>query len=367
LLEGAGVGPLEIESGSEPRRYGMSRFLLGLALILAFLVTLPGTALANLTVTQAELSGDRLRIEGSGAAPGATITVDGIAMGEADGNGDFRIEQEPFSSATCEVEVSDGSASVTVTLDGCTPEEETGDGASFQGLGSLPLKASGVSGDGVVLVGSSNGRPARWTAETGIEDLGTLGGEGGSAADASFDGTWVVGTSDADPDTTDCGSPCTKGFRWSTATGMEELPMGSAREVSDDGSVVVGAGRRWKDGEVTILGGEEVVHVVHGVSGDGVFVVGWFAPDGDRRAFRWSEAGGSENLGTLKDAEQGFHNGESSRKARTRMGRWSSVRPGTRMISGGPSSGCREASIWRTWGTSAAPWPPPSPPPPTDR
>jgi hypothetical protein len=115
LLEGAGVGPLEIESGSDPRRYGMSRFLLALALILAFVVTLPGTALANLTVTQAELSGDRLRIEGAGAAPGATITVDGIAMGEADGNGDFRIEQEPFSSATCEVEVSDGSASVTAS------------------------------------------------------------------------------------------------------------------------------------------------------------------------------------------------------------------------------------------------------------
>ena len=36
-------------------------------------------------------------------------------MGEADGDGDFRIQQQPFSSPTCEVQVSDGSTSVTVT------------------------------------------------------------------------------------------------------------------------------------------------------------------------------------------------------------------------------------------------------------
>jgi hypothetical protein len=93
-----------------------------LVLVAAVLVSLvPGSAYADVSVTRAELSGTRLRIEGNGAVANATITVDGTAMGLADAGGNFRIERDPFSSASCQVTVGDGSTSTIATLSGCTP------------------------------------------------------------------------------------------------------------------------------------------------------------------------------------------------------------------------------------------------------
>ncbi|MPZ63303.1 MAG: hypothetical protein GEU93_18865 [Propionibacteriales bacterium] len=139
-------------------------------------------------------------------------------------------------------------------------------GASFQGLGHLPggsaSFAGGVSGDGSVVVGRGDSsesiqRAFRWTAAGGLEDIGTLGGSGATAQAVSFDGTWIVGQSG-------------NGFRWNSATGMQELPMADALDVSDDGSVVVAFGLRWRNGEVTSLGGSSgCLCSAHGVSGDG--------------------------------------------------------------------------------------------------
>ncbi len=93
-----------------------------IALLVALgLLLIPITASAALTVERAELDGTRLRVEGTGAVPGATITVDGIAMGQAGSAGDFKIEQDPFSSDTCIITVSDGSTSTEAELTGCTP------------------------------------------------------------------------------------------------------------------------------------------------------------------------------------------------------------------------------------------------------
>ena len=88
------------------------------AVVGAFAVS---AALGNVTVSRAELTGTRLRVEGT-ALPSRTITVDGVAMGTSDGAGKFRIERDPFAApADCAIDVNDGSATATtVTLSGCT-------------------------------------------------------------------------------------------------------------------------------------------------------------------------------------------------------------------------------------------------------
>src|SRR5215218_9308185 len=92
----------------------------GLLVLIGALVV-PTTADAAVTVSRAELSGTRLRIEGQAAA-NRTITVDGVAMGTSDGAGAFRIERDPFAApADCTVDVNDGSAGPTpARLSGCT-------------------------------------------------------------------------------------------------------------------------------------------------------------------------------------------------------------------------------------------------------
>jgi len=75
----------------------------------------------TLTITRAELDRGRLRVEGENAGPGATVSVDGVSMGNADAEGRFRVEADGFDSASCQVTVSDGVSSVLVSLDGCDP------------------------------------------------------------------------------------------------------------------------------------------------------------------------------------------------------------------------------------------------------
>ena len=88
---------------------------------LLLLLAMPGISHATVTVSRAEVSGDRLRIEGT-AAPNRTITVDGVAIGTSDGGGQFRIERTGFMApADCTVDVNDGSATATTArLSGCT-------------------------------------------------------------------------------------------------------------------------------------------------------------------------------------------------------------------------------------------------------
>jgi hypothetical protein len=112
--------------------------------VLLLLVAAPA-ALAAITVTRAELNGGQLRVEGTGATPNATISIDGTPMGTAASDGRFRIERSGFSSPTCRVVVSDGTTSTQATLSGCTPASQPPPpppspppaGASFQGLGTI--------------------------------------------------------------------------------------------------------------------------------------------------------------------------------------------------------------------------------------
>jgi probable HAF family extracellular repeat protein len=125
-------------------------------------------------------------------------------------------------------------------------------------LGTLPGRtrstAYDVSADGARIVGESgtpnagNSHACLWTAPSAAVDLGVLPGSSGSIAFAiSADGSTVVGRSAI--------GNTTRAFYWTEATGMLDLtqltsavlPAGfqllAARDVSGDGTVVVGEGR----------------------------------------------------------------------------------------------------------------------------
>ncbi len=120
----------------------------------------------------------------------------------------------------------------------------------MQSLGDLPGGREDSSGravnrDGTVVVGnssSSRGTEAfRWTAETGLEGLGELAGGRffSAAAGVSRDGSVIVGQSYSDNGK--------EAFRWTAAdgmTGLGDLPGGefasTAYAVSGDGKTIVG-------------------------------------------------------------------------------------------------------------------------------
>lgn len=108
-------------------------------------------------------------------------------------------------------------------------------------LGKLPngtwSRAYGVSGDGLVVVGSADQWGSeyafRWTSSEGMVKLGTLWGDTDSRAlGVNADGSLVVGASFQ--------GTSTRAFRWTPAEGMSNLGGSRAWGVSADGQVVVG-------------------------------------------------------------------------------------------------------------------------------
>lgn len=101
------------------------------------------------------------------------------------------------------------------------------------GLGTLAggeadpySSAIGTNWDGSVITGESyNGAgdmAFRWTEEDGMVPLGTLGGGHSAGREVSPDGTVIVGQAAIDPN--NCvGMLCSEGFRWTAETGMESL------------------------------------------------------------------------------------------------------------------------------------------------
>jgi hypothetical protein len=137
------------------------------------LAVLAATALAAVSITRAELSGSNLRIEGRGATPNTSLTVNGMVSGTSDGAGSFRIERSGFAApGDCRVTVNDGTTSASATLSGCTtssPPPPTSS-ASLNTLtvsptdvvgpnlatGTVTLTAAAPSGDFVVSLTSDN-------------------------------------------------------------------------------------------------------------------------------------------------------------------------------------------------------------------
>ncbi len=214
----------------------------------------------------------------------------------------------------------DGSVVAGVSTSGLSPSfgeafrwtETTG----LVGLGGLPGSGDpvsvpwGISADGEVVVGwalSENGREAfRWTESEGMVGMGDLPGGyfDSSATDVSADGSVIVGSAL---------NPSVTSFRWTAATGMVDLgkPAGAlgseAWGVSADGSVVVGDAalpgnivptiwdeshgmRNLVDVLVDLGLGSEMagwdLEQAIAVSADGTTIVGWgYNPAGDQEAW----------------------------------------------------------------------------------
>jgi probable HAF family extracellular repeat protein len=195
------------------------------------------------------------------------------------------------------------------------------------GLGSLPgaltnSVAFSVSADGSVIVGYSQSEAGwqafRWTQASGMAGLGTLPGhvpDGGPysvATGVSSDGLVVVGASSSLLQNY-------QAFRWTSTGGMmglAEMPgdgwLNYAAGVSADGEVVVGFGDeagigsrafRWAPGsgaaDLGRLPGGTVRTLAIAVSADGGTVAGYGSSSNGTEAFRWTADGGIIALGDL--------------------------------------------------------------------
>lgn len=180
------------------------------------------------------------------------------------------------------------------------------------GVGEKATHAFGVSGDGSVIVGWSDGAASdssrrvavRWFAGS-ADELGWLPGlDRTEAFDVSDDGQVIVGTASN-------GGP-NEGFRWTPSTGMQSLGAGTdAEAVSPDGTYIVGqyAGKagRWSaaEGWISTNFGFRPL----GVSTDGQVVVGYTAYAGGGGAILWTPAGGARYLLDVVEGEWGHDTG----------------------------------------------------------
>jgi probable HAF family extracellular repeat protein len=178
--------------------------------------------------------------------------------------------------------------------------------------GGVASDARALSSDGQVVVGladsgSMNWHAFRWTPTGGMVDLGTLGGAQSYAWGTSADGAVVVGSSDT-------ATTPEHAFRWTSAGGMVDLntlggDVSYATGVSADGNVVVGAAQlasgeyrpfRWTSGGMVALGtlGGADAYAMS-VSADGNTIAGYsYINATDWHAFHWT-SGGMTDLGTL--------------------------------------------------------------------
>jgi len=165
--------------------------------------------------------------------------------------------------------------------------------------------ATGVSGDGLVVVGeaddaSFNAHAVYWTDSTGPIDLGLLaGGAWAYAAATNSDGSVIVGGADA--------SGVQHAFIWTAGGGMVDLglPMGAtssfATAVSADGLTVSGeTGNPGLSFVWTLAGGFVILAALPatsgsfaaGISSDGTRIIGYSdTTDGNEHAAHWNVAG----------------------------------------------------------------------------
>ena len=225
--------------------------------------------------------------------------------------------------------------------------------AEFTPLGELPggrdiSEAYGVSGDGNVVFGaseSSTGHHAfKWTEETGMVELERhAGGNSANPLQSNYDGSVIVGNGSggaaliwtdkglrkvtgmrsingvAEDSTTFVGnSCCPKSAIWTEHDGINSIGSlpgysgnGIARDISADGTIVVGiAGRFSGPGEAyrwTEADGFEGLGFMDGkrfsfaerVSTDGSTIVGYGDSNSGTQAFRWTRETGLVPMGDI--------------------------------------------------------------------
>jgi probable HAF family extracellular repeat protein len=161
---------------------------------------------------------------------------------------------------------------------------------SFKGIGFLPgsfteSEATGVSGNGKVVVGHCNSGGFWWSEETGM--LPTASSWGGKV---SFDGSVVASTTRG-----------WRAFKWTANEGVYSVVADGenfysiSSDISDDGSVIVGqtldSGFIWKPGvSFTSISGK-----ANGISSDSITVVG----ESGGQACKWTQSGQMIGLGLL--------------------------------------------------------------------
>lgn len=253
------------------------------------------------------------RMSASGAYDKSfVITPDGITdLGSLDGTGETAIH---VISANGRAAIGSSSVSATQT-NAFWWTRDTG----MRNIGTLGGNTSyttGVSANGDVVIGNSSladnaeTNAFRWTLQDGITGLGTLGGISSFSNAISADGTTLVGYSTTQ-------TLQTKAFRWTQATGMVSLETlggnnSTARGVSADGSVIVGASDtadhqqhafRWtaETGMVDLNAQGNIQNSIADlVSADGKVVIGTATIDsGYDQAFRWTSETGMMSLGSL--------------------------------------------------------------------
>jgi len=177
---------------------------------------------------------------------------------------------------------------------------------SLTWLGVLPGQSSSfarrVSEDGSTVVGSSY-YPYRWTRTTGMQQLATYRGLGeGVTADGSVVVGWLLHSH-------------YQAFRWTAQTGiviLSRLPGASSNVASDitpDGRWIFGDSNpsyihavRWDGNTLQIqdlgfLSGYFLTKPWSAAANGAACVGGAYSPH--NRAFRWTESGGMQDLGTL--------------------------------------------------------------------
>ena len=203
---------------------------------------------------------------------------------------------------------------------------------SFQGLGQMPgstfaggTYSSGISGDGSTIMGygwvCAGGQPKcsstgtvqayLWTVTSGYQILGSPSNSDFFGAGAiSYDGSAVAGEhpiGNADR---------FEAFRWTEATGLKQLPMNIASAITADGKMVAGGDNWWMtSGQAGIFGpfpGEQDQTEAFGLSGTaesavavGAAIKGSGAQGATYHAFRWTLAGGLQDLG-VGDGTQSY-------------------------------------------------------------
>lgn len=181
-------------------------------------------------------------------------------------------------------------------------------GAGMEDLGTIASAsvAMAVSHDGSVVTGYTEdytgfARALRWSQseDWAITDLGVLPGWAySSASGINGDGTVVVGSSDMN------------GFRWTQETGLQQLPIGpftgvTANGISADGTTIVGSGRvaAGHYRAVTWKAMSEPAELHAALATEGVNLSGWVLQDAETASADGSVIAG---LGTFNGVSAPF-------------------------------------------------------------
>jgi probable HAF family extracellular repeat protein len=181
----------------------------------------------------------------------------------------------------------------------------SGDGSTIMGYGWV------CPNGGTVCSSSDTVKAYRWTVAGGYEVLGTQGKSDFFGAGAiSFDGSVVVGEhADAHAEATG-----TDAFRWTATKGIVQLPFNIATAVTVDGAMVAGGDNWWNtSGQMGLFGpfpGEPDQTEAYGLAGTSQLpvAVGAAIKSSDAfgatfHGFRWTPAGGLQDLGLTTGAE----------------------------------------------------------------